>query len=219
VESDEIYSTDVINSSLTITGCSPFKAARIGERDKLSYGKRKLTQLVDSSKEHMASALGLAPEELILNEDESSCKQCVDLDQLVVSMKEKCATSTRYTQQQILTLAPPSWSLKRISEEFGVSVRLAKQSRKLKLESGIFSEPKPKQGRKISNELIQKVLSFYEDDEISRVCPGMRDVVSVRIDSVKVVKQKRLLLCNLNEAYAEFKKLNPDIKLGLHVRW
>ena len=99
--------------------------------------------------------------------------------------------------------------------EFGVSERLAKQARKLKSESGIFSELQPKQGRKLPTDTVASVQKFYEEDDISRACPGMRDVVSVRIDGVKVQKQKRLLLCNLNEAYTEFKKSNPDIKVGL----
>jgi hypothetical protein len=189
------------------------------------YGKRKLSQLLASSVEYAASALGVDHKELNPNNCDVPCSNCSDLDALVESMKVKCALSSRYKQQQILTLAPESWSLRRISEEFGVSERLAKQSRKLKKEFGILSEPQPKQGRNLSTDTIASVQRFYEDDEISRACPGMRDVVTVRIDGIKVQKQKRLQLCNLNEAYVEFKKLYPDVKIGrskfceLRPRW
>ena len=56
--------------------------------------------------------------------------------------------------------------------------------------------------------------------------PGKKDYVSVgqgRKERIHV--QKRLLLCNLYEFYTEFKKINPNIKIGfskfcsLHPKW
>ncbi len=53
---DVVFSEDVINTSLIATGYSPFKISRVSDPDKVSYGKRKLSQLLESSTEHVASA-------------------------------------------------------------------------------------------------------------------------------------------------------------------
>ena len=44
----------------------------------------------------------------------------------------------------------------------------------------------------------------YESDQYSRMCPGKKEFVSVKINGVKQHKQKRLLLCNLKEMHTEF---------------
>ena len=57
-----------------------------------------------------------------------------------------------------------------------------------------------------------RVQQLYEDDEFSRMCPGQKDFVSVRIDGKKVQKQKRLLLNNLKEMHSAYKsKYGPEI--------
>ena len=68
---------------------------------------------------------------------------------------------------------------------------------------------------KLSDEVKAQVLAFYECDEVTRVCPGKKDTLSVRLTSgEKAIKQKRLVLANLKELYAEFKKCHPGIKIG-----
>ena len=47
-------------------------------------------------------------------------------------------------------------------------------------------------------------------DEFSRMCPGKKEYISVRVDGVKTQKQKRLLLINLNELHAEYLKATKD---------
>ena len=45
--------------------------------------------------------------------------------------------------------------------------------------------------------------------------PGKKNFVSERnADGIKVHQQKRLVLCNLREAYYRFKILHPDVKIG-----
>lgn len=59
------------------------------------------------------------------------------------------------------------------------------------------------------------MVNFYLSEEISRVMPGQKDVVSVhQKDGKKAKLQKHLILCNVKEAYVEFKKENPEIKVG-----
>ena len=48
------------------------------------------------------------------------------------------------------------------------------------------------------------VVAFFQNDEYSRLCPGKKDYVTVKIDGQKVHQQKRLLLCNLRELYVNF---------------
>ena len=49
---------------------------------------------------------------------------------------------------------------------------------------------------------------------MSRLMPGMKDCVSVRIDGKKVPMQKRMVLCNLNELFTTFKSEHEDVKIG-----
>ena len=45
---------------------------------------------------------------------------------------------------------------------------------------------------------------------ISRVMPGKKDFVPVTADGEKSHKQKRVILCNLKEAFVAFKEEHPD---------
>ncbi|XP_076820954.1 uncharacterized protein LOC143466202 [Clavelina lepadiformis] len=51
---------------------------------------------------------------------------------------------------------------------------------------------------------------MYENDEFTRLMPGIKDYVSV---SKNVHKQKRLILCNLKELYATFCEKYPELKI------
>jgi hypothetical protein len=55
------------------------------------------------------------------------------------------------------------------------------------------------------------VRSFYQDDEQSRILPGMKDVVSL---GKKQYERKHMILSNLNEMYSSFTWHNPDVKIG-----
>ena len=70
------------------------------------------------------------------------------------------------------------------------------------------------------------VLVFYESEEISRLLPGKKDCVSIQLpDKTKMKKQKQHLSSNISEIYVQFKKENPDRKIGfslfalLHPKW
>jgi hypothetical protein len=49
------------------------------------------------------------------------------------------------------------------------------------------------------DEANSSVKSFYNSDEVSRVMPGKKDYVSIKVSGVKIHEQKLLLLCNLKE--------------------
>ena len=58
-------------------------------------------------------------------------------------------------------------------------------------------------GRILTEEDIQRIVDFYNSDEYSRQLTGMK---SVKQGNKRVNVQKRLLLPNFNQLYAEYKK-------------
>ena len=68
-----------------------------------------------------------------------------------------------------------------------------------------------KKGKPVTQETIDLVHAFYEDDEYSRKFPGKMDSLSIQKG---VHKQRRLVLCNLYELFVAFKERNPDVKIG-----
>ncbi|KAG1656070.1 ARL14 effector protein [Nymphon striatum] len=198
---------DQLSVIFTAVGCSPFKATRVGERDRSSYAKRKLSQMTEKCEEL------LLPYGLDAGE-EKGCKNCNDLDNMVYELKEKCAISPRTMQLQILTLAPPSWTKQKTMEIFEVTKHMVEQARKLKSEKGILAIPDYKKGKVLSETVMQTVENFYQNDEISRLMPGKSDCVSVKIGGEKKHVQKRLLLANIKEIYGEYKLKYPEIRIG-----
>ena len=79
-----------------------------------------------------------------------------------------------------------------------------------------------KKGKNLPQNAIDLVKALYEDDEFSRQMPGKKDYVSV---SRNTHKQKRLILSNLNELYANFKSKYVSTSIGfskcceLRPRW
>ena len=129
------------------------------------------------------------------------------MERLIVLIKEKLEISSPRDQIKILTLVPAeSWSIKKTVQEFGVTEYKVKCARKLKKERGILAEPKQKVGKALSGDVSEIVSNFYQQDEYSRCCPGMKDFVSVTKDSVKMKHQKLLLQLNIKQLFLEFKK-------------
>lgn len=77
-----------------------------------------------------------------------------------------------------------------------------------------MSFPDKKYQHNISDDIVKIVKDFYEDDDVSRMMPGMKDTKSFREGGVKVKKQKRIILSNLREIYKEFKLRHPNCKIG-----
>lgn len=90
-----------------------------------------------------------------------------------------------------------------------------RKARKLQQEHGILPTPSSARGKPLSCEVVQAIKQFYCEDDVSRIMPGAKDFVSVKEGDVKVHKQHRLLLLNLNELYALFKERNSSYALGL----
>ena len=129
--------------------------------------------------------------------------------------------STRYRsapdrneKYKILTSVPAQWSAWKISKTFSCSYTMARDSVNLRRVFGPGCYPGLKKGHTIPPEVSQKVIEFYKAQDISRELPGQRDCLSVRVGDVREMRQKRLLLLGLREAYAQFKEDHPTYSIG-----
>ena len=84
--------------------------------------------------------------------------------------------------------------------------------KKIAIEKGILSDTTPKSHPYLDKEVVDLIINFYELDENSRVMPGKKDFVSVKIDGKRVQMQKRLLLINLKELFQLLKEKYPGMK-------
>ena len=115
----------------------------------------------------------------------------------------------------MLILAPEDWTIQKTVEFSNVSEHAVKQARKLKKEKGILATPSNYYREALDKETKKCVVEFYERDDVSRMCAGKKDCVSIRNkDGSKEKVQKRLLLASISEIYANFKAEFPSLKIG-----
>ena len=129
----------------------------------------------------------------------------------MISVKEKIMISNKQGKVKLLTLAPDSWSRKKVADFFNMNEYLVCSARVLKKKKGILAEANQARSRVLPDSTLTLVTSFYEDDEYSRLMPGKKDFVSI---GNKKHMEKRLLLCNLKELYSAFKQRHADVKIG-----
>ena len=138
-------------------------------------------------------------------EDKDFETKARDFEEMIGQLKDKFSTSdSRSEKVQVLSVLPKSWQIRKIERECKITNYMAHSAKKLVNEKGVLSTPNPKLGKKISEEIVEKVRMFYESDDISRCMPGKKDSVSMSINGKKERVQKHLILCNLQEAYLEF---------------
>lgn len=115
---------------------------------------------------------------------------------------------------QILTLSP--YTINNTAKFFETSIYMVNKSRSIKREYGIIPEvPSMSKGKVISNKEKLLVKEFYESDEVSRMCPGQKDCLTVRnSEGVSCKVQKRLILGNLKELYELYKNNATNPKVG-----
>ncbi|XP_065094233.1 uncharacterized protein LOC135714793, partial [Ochlerotatus camptorhynchus] len=142
-----------------------------------------------------------------------------DENEFLIQLKDKYQeTRDSNERYRILTTLPKSWSTYRIMKEFNVSQHMANQAKALQQEKGIMSVPVKRLSRaSLGEPTIMLVRDFYNSDDISRVWPGKRDYLISKNDEGKIYVQRRLVLCNLQEAYSIFKNTYPDIKIGFSM--
>ncbi|EDO38443.1 predicted protein [Nematostella vectensis] len=76
-------------------------------------------------------------------------------------------------------------------------------------------DPRKQRSDALSDKSIKEVEEFYRRDDISRMCPGKKDCVSVKTSKGREVRKKRLLLYNIAEVHQMFNKRESDTSIGL----
>lgn len=152
----------MVNQCLVDIGETPVTKRKLQSK---KYSRRKLEVLTTKMSE------------IMLGEPEPQN----DESEIVQQLKEKFqSTSKNSVKLQILTVLPKSWSIQKVQTEFGVSNFMARKAKQLVREKGVLSSPDPRPVRQISQETLDNVVSFYENDEHSRCMPGKKDFVSVQ---------------------------------------
>ena len=218
-ESDNYYSCEMprkkLNTSRDTMGIFPVHLHGVGQHSWASTAKNKFDRAVEVLKASLSDAYVVSTDQLassksvnIFSETEQKASE---LDHLHNLMKEKLTTATYFVKIQILTLAPDSWSHQYCAEHY-VPEDLVKTTKELKKIKGILAKPAQKQGKVISQNTIDLVLTMYGDDEFSCQMPGKKEYVST---AKGVYKQKRFVLCNLREMYAVFNENILMVSLDL----
>lgn len=142
-----------------------------------------------------------------------------DLEEIFEALKSKifALKTNDPLRLRLLTLAPNSWSERKIASEFNVSRRLAHSSKILKSQQGIMGDTCAKRGKNLSQQTVDKVTAFFNDDDNSRIMASTKDVAAIIVDGEKVHLQKRLLLFSLKELHVIYQGMNPDNQVSFSL--
>jgi hypothetical protein len=199
------HELSVLNESLRVLGESPIIHRKL--RKTPLYAKTKARKIESAVKKRIELCTGT------LLSDEMPV-QSPDME-IINQLKKKFRSCTKNSEKiQILTVLPNSWTLKRVVEEFQVSEYMARKAKNLVKEKGILSTPNPKVGAALPTKTVDLVKGFYFSEEISRLMPGKKDYVSVKVNGERQHAQKRLIMSNLKETFQAFKEIHPDLKIG-----
>ena len=82
----------------------------------------------------------------------------------------------------------------------------------------LIDTPRKKRTDALSPQTLEAINAFYQRDDISRMCPGKKECISVKDDDgVRTNKQKRLLLMTISEAHQLFLSDFPGISISLSM--
>ena len=212
----EVYETPRkrLNTGLEAVGVSLVNLHGV-PYSRATSAKQKLGKVVDAYKSTIAEAYNVSKDVLDTSDsvfEESDVQwKAAKLEQLRDAMREKLKTDSSAEKIQILTLIPDKWSRECAVKQFDVREYVILTAPGLKKVGGILAKPSPKKRKTLSQETLDLVQSFYEDDEYSRQIPEKKDYVSI---GRNVHKQKRLILCNLSELYSALRDKYRNIKIG-----
>ncbi|KAJ8670825.1 hypothetical protein QAD02_002084 [Eretmocerus hayati] len=135
---------------------------------------------------------------------------------IVKKMVEKFSApeTTKAEEELIMNLLPDSWSIRKKADFFQSTRYFASSVTSSSKEAGVKSDLNSKKHLPI--ETFDAVKKFHENDDNSRIMPGMKDVECVKDeDNVNVFVQTRLVLYDIRELYLKFKDSHPDVKIGM----
>jgi hypothetical protein len=170
------------NQLLLGFGQSPLKMHTRKGKGKLTYAKRKIDDTVEAAKsvttKRIARALRINPTEVF--EVQSHSKEDLDFECFINDLEKKIQSSTFKEQVSLLSLAPRSWSVKKVSEIFHVSdceyqVQLARHLQNS--QNTILPIVETRKGPSLPESTKSAAVNCYDDDGVSRLCSGVKETV------------------------------------------
>lgn len=192
---------DELNDWLVKLGHSPISKRKLSRQ--ANYGEEALLKIKTALQEFTDTPIKGDREATYYKEIEEQLKTYIS------------SNSSSSKKLLALTVLPQSMSIPQIENIFKVSNFMARKSKRLASTSGVLSTPGSKQGRPLSQVIVDKVIEFYMRDDNSRVLPGKKETVSVREDGAWVKKRKRLVLSTLGHLHRLYLKENPS--KDLHI--
>lgn len=193
-----------INEILVSSGISPIRSRRLSG----TQVKRKISSKSEDVRHKIRNLANLSHQSS--SSDATETKEEKFIEKLITAIQLKVSETDSIQEKiKILTVTPDYFTVQEIIDTFEVSEYVARKAKQLVSEKGILSVPDPShrnESLKISDDIKADVVKFYENDESSRILPGKKDCISVKIDGEKVKKQKRLILFNLKELYLHWKE-------------
>ena len=142
--------------------------------DKIRAAKRKLDLMTEKHQEVFREEFDIDMEPSTSNCLQISERNKIEqFNTLLSLMREKLLkeSTTLSEKNQILTMVPSEWSIRKISEFFNVSYYTARESIKLRSEKGFMASPESNHGKPLSKEIEDSVKAFYQDDEHTKLRP------------------------------------------------
>ncbi|KAJ8668569.1 hypothetical protein QAD02_010232 [Eretmocerus hayati] len=163
----------------------------------------------------VAKKMKILNPELKIPNLKSDSENAAYFKEMIEQLKEKLP-SCKDTEEKyrLLSILPKSWPAYQIQKAMEVSKYRSIRVKRLVEDQEIFSLVPYKTNRPLDRNVLRKIKEFYDSNETSRIMPGIWDYVAHEVDGSRVESQKRLLLCDLKEAYQHFRDSNPDISVG-----
>ena len=133
----------------------------------------------------------------------------------------RCNRSFGKTLKRVIQ-ALPRESLKKVKVVASTVSQLTPNNRKAVFECDsslkrrkISDEPRKSRSDATVPGVCANVVKLYERDDISRMCPGKKEYVTVHLPEGKEVKQCRMIVMTSSEMHTLYQQEYPDDKVGL----
>ncbi|XP_065647991.1 uncharacterized protein LOC136077703 [Hydra vulgaris] len=169
-----------INEELENFNISPLESHSKSSKHILSEGKRKVARINEmvSNLTRKTESQFNAPS-ILCYEPNDIKKKAENFDEIMSLIKEKILCSDKRTIVQLLTLAPPSWSILEVQNNFAVTEYQAKKARQLFNKKGLLAISPLYKGKVLQKEIEDSVKLFYDSSDLCRTMPGKKDYVSI----------------------------------------
>ena len=178
------------NTKIAIA-CDPLDI--VPDRITNKASKRARANSVDRLNVQMRSKI----KELFNLEDDPLFFEIMPYKSMLEKIKIKLENTDNYADKvQMLTIAPPHWTVKQCAEYFNVTEYLVKKARNIEP----FEKPAPRAGKRIDESEEDLIVELYNDESIDR--PDMKQTKYVKNqDGVSHLVGKKLLTLTIDELY------------------